>query len=236
MIFQYKRLATLRSVCKRLSELYYYVNMDVTRDIQFRKSEDGVLRVDGLKLSLADGRVITKVDRLEIVPGSRWLVRGGSGAGKTTFLKALAGIWQYGEGVITVPEGRMMFLPQEPYLPLGTLRTSLCYPEEPGSFSDDECRAVLEKCGLKQFVGNLDDDDITWSRKLSPGEKQRLAFAKCLLIKPPYLFMDEATSALDNRMEQLLFENLLQELPGTTIVSVAHRLSIDKYHDNILTI
>ena len=236
MIFQYKRLATLRSVCKRLSELYYYVNMDVTRDIQFRKSEGGVLRVDGLKLSLADGRVITKVDRLEIVPGSRWLVRGGSGAGKTTFLKALAGIWQYGEGVITVPEGRMMFLPQEPYLPLGTLRTSLCYPEEPGSFSDDECRAVLEKCGLKQFVGNLDDDDITWSRKLSPGEKQRLAFAKCLLIKPPYLFMDEATSALDNRMEQLLFENLLRELPATTIVSVAHRLSIEKYHDNLLTI
>ena len=129
-----------------------------------------------------------------------------------------------------------MFLPQEPYMPLGNLRTSLCYPEDPTLFSDEECIRVLEKCGLKQYVANLDDDDITWSRKLSPGEKQRLAFAKCLLIKPPFLFMDEATSALDNRMEQLLFENLLQELPGTTIVSVAHRLSIDKYHDRLLTI
>ena len=236
MIFQYKRLATLRSVCKRLSELYYYVSMDVTRDIQFKKSDDGVLRVYGLKLSLADGKVITKVDNLEIAPGSRWLVRGSSGAGKTTFLKALAGIWQYGEGVISIPEGRMMFLPQEPYMPLGNLRTSLCYPEDPMLFSDEECIRVLEKCGLKQYVANLDDDDITWSRKLSPGEKQRLAFAKCLLIKPPFLFMDEATSALDNRMEQQLFENLLQELPGTTIVSVAHRLSIDKYHDRLLTI
>ena len=128
-----------------------------------------MLRVEGLKLSLANGRVITKVDSLEVVPGSRWLIKGGSGAGKTTFLKALAGIWQYGEGVITVPEGRMMFLPQEPYLPLGTLRTSLCYPEETASFSDDECREVLEKCGLKQFVGNLDDDDITWGQKTLTG-------------------------------------------------------------------
>ena len=155
---------------------------------------------------------------------------------KTTFLKALAGIWQYGAGVISVPEGRMMFLPQEPCMPLGTLRTSLCYPDDSVLFSDEECRRVLEKCGLKQFVANLDDDDITWSRKLSPGEKQRLAFAKCLLIKPPFLFMDEATSALDDMMERSLFENLLQELPQTTIVSVAHRLSVDKYHDNLLRI
>lgn len=236
IIFQYKRLATLRSVCKRLSELYYYVNVDVTQDIKFNKSDDGVLRVSGLKLSLADGKVITKVDALEIKPGSRWLVRGGSGAGKTTFLKALAGIWQYGEGTVSLPECRMMFLPQEPYLPLDTLRACLCYPENPALFSDGECVRVLEKCGLNQFVANLDDDDITWSRKLSPGEKQRLAFAKCLLIRPSFLFMDEATSALDNRMEQLLFENLLKELPETTIVSVAHRLSIDRYHDNLLTI
>ena len=119
---------------------------------------------------------------------------------------------------------------------MDTLRACLCYPENPALFSDGECVRVLEKCGLNQFVANLDDDDITWSRKLSPGEKQRLAFAKCLLIRPSFLFMDEATSALDNRMEQLLFENLLKELPETTIVSVAHRLSIDRYHDNLLTI
>jgi putative ATP-binding cassette transporter len=130
----------------------------------------------------------------------------------------------------------MLFLPQEPYMPLDSLRAALCYPELPETFSDAECSAVLEKCGLKQYIANLDDEDITWSRKLSPGEKQRLAFAKCLLIKPDFLFMDEATSALDNRLEGMLFEKLLEELPSTAIVSVAHRLTVDKYHDQILTI
>ena len=98
------------------------------------------------------------------------------------------------------------------------------------------CYDALEKCGLQQYIGNLDDDDITWSRKLSPGEKQRLAFAKCHLLRPGYLFLDEATSALDNQMEEKLYTLLLQELPHTTIISVAHRKTIDKFHDHILTI
>ncbi|MBR5512242.1 MAG: ABC transporter ATP-binding protein/permease [Bacteroidaceae bacterium] len=235
-IFQYKRLASLRSMCHRLSEFYNFMNIDYARNINFRKSEDGALKVDGLKLSLRSGRVITSVPKLQIEPGSRWLIRGNSGAGKTTFLKALAGIWQYGEGTVHLPDSKMLFLPQEPYMPLDSLRAALCYPELPETFSDAECSAVLEKCGLKQYIANLDDEDITWSRKLSPGEKQRLAFAKCLLIKPDFLFMDEATSALDNRLEGMLFEKLLEELPSTAIVSVAHRLTVDKYHDQILTI
>ena len=235
-IFQYKRLASLRSMCHRLSEFYNFMDIDYARNINFRKSEDGALEVDGLKLSLRSGRVITSVPKLQIEPGSRWLIRGNSGAGKTTFLKALAGIWQYGEGTVHLPDSKMLFLPQEPYMPLDSLRAALCYPELPETFSDAECSAVLEKCGLKQYIANLDDEDITWSRKLSPGEKQRLAFAKCLLIKPDFLFMDEATSALDNRLEGMLFEKLLEELPSTAIVSVAHRLTVDKYHDQILTI
>ena len=89
-------------------------------------------------------------------------------------------------------------------------------------------------CGLKQFVSDLDADDISWHRKLSPGEKQRLAFAKCLLIRPDYLFMDEATSALDSKTEHSLFEALLNELPQTTIISVAHRQCLDSYHQHVL--
>ena len=235
-VFQYKRLASLRSMCYRLSELYHHINMDTKQDIQFVKSGDGTLRVEHLRLSLVTGRVITNIDELEILPASRWLIRGESGAGKSTFLKALAGIWQYGEGTIRVPERKMLFLPQESYLPLGTLRTALCYPEAASLFDDAACARVLTLCGLRQYIEHLDDDDITWSRKMSPGEKQRLAFAKSLLLRPDYLFLDEATSALDNAMEQHLYSCLLDELPETTIVSVAHRLTIDKYHDHVLVI
>ncbi|MEE0900458.1 MAG: ATP-binding cassette domain-containing protein [Bacteroidales bacterium] len=89
---------------------------------------------------------------------------------------------------------------------------------------------------MKQYISHLDDDDVLWNKKMSPGEKQRLAFARTLLLRPDYLFMDEATSALDNKMEKELFVRLLEELPNTTIISVAHRLTIDKFHNHILEI
>lgn len=210
--------------------------MDITHDIVFEQNGDETLKVENLKLSLISGKIITNIHNLEINQGSKWLIRGQSGAGKTTFLKALAGIWVFGEGKIYLPKCKMMFLPQETYLPLSTLRTALCYPELPDKFTDEMCGDVLEKCGLQQYIANLDDDDVTWSRKLSPGEKQRLAFAKCCLLRPGYLFLDEATSALDNQMEERLYMLLSKELPNTTIISVAHRRTIDKFHDHILTI
>ena len=233
-IFQYKRLATLRSICKRLSELYYLMNINVTQTINYSHNNGHSLIIDDLLLSLADGKVITKVNHLEIEPSSRWLIKGESGAGKTTLLKAISGIWPYGSGSISLPSGRMLFLPQQPYMPLGTLRTSLCYPDATTQYSEEQCRKVMILCGLKQFVSDLDADDISWHRKLSPGEKQRLAFAKCLLIRPDYLFMDEATSALDSKTEHSLFEALLNELPQTTIISVAHRQGLDSYHQHVL--
>lgn len=235
-VFQYKRLTSLRSMARRLSELYFYLNLDVSHNIIFGKSEDGVLRVKGLKMHLSDGKVVNQVDELAIMPGSRWLIKGESGAGKTTFLKVLSGIWQYGTGEVSLPNGTMMFLPQVPYLPLGTLRMSLCYPESPDRFTDEQCRRVMDLCELSQYADHLDDNDSTWYRKLSPGEKQRLVFARVLLVKPEYLFMDEATSAMDSRLEQRMLELLMKELPETTVVSVAHRQSLEQYHDHSITI
>lgn len=234
-VFQYKRLASLRSMCKRLGELYCYIDMETPRHIAFETSRDGALRIDNLELSLADGKVITRVDALCFEPGSRWLIRGGSGVGKTTLLKAIAGVWLYGSGRISLPDGKFMFLPQELYLPLGTLRVALCYPRPLDAYTPGQCAEALFKCGLGQYIGCLDDEGILWSKRLSPGEKQRLAFARCLLGRPDFLFMDESTSALDPAMEQRLFECLLDELPDTAIISVAHRLSLDKYHDNFYT-
>ena len=235
-VFQYKRLTSLRSMARRLSELHFYLNLDVSQNIAFGDSDDGVLRVKDLKMFLSDGKVVNKVDELAIEPGSHWLIKGDSGAGKTTFLKVLSGIWQYGQGEVHLPKGNLLFLPQVPYLPLGTLRLSLCYPEPPEHFSDEQCRRAMSLCELPQYADHLDDNDSTWYRKLSPGEKQRLAFARVLLIRPDYLFMDEATSAMDSGLEQRMFEMLLRELSGITLVSVAHRPSLEQYHDHILTI
>ena len=229
-VFQYKRLANLRSMCKRLSELYHLINTDTSHNIVFTKNRNGILKIENLILTLSGGRVITKIDNLVITPGTRLIIKGRSGAGKTTLLKALAGIWQYGEGSVSLPDCKMLFLPQEPYLPLSSLRVALCYPESSDMFTENQCHEVLEKCALAQYVSHLDDNDVTWSKRMSPGEKQRLAFAKCLLIKPDYLFMDEATSALDGDTEKMLFELLLKELKNTTMISVAHRETIARYH------
>ena len=235
-VFQYKRLASLRSMCKRLSELYHYINIDISREIDFSQNNEGRISVRNLCLSLSNGHIITNIDSIDIERGSRWLIRGNSGAGKTTFMKAIAGIWQFGVGSISLPYGNMMFIPQESYMPLGSLRVALCYPQSVNDYSNEACSRVLMLCNLKQYNSLLDDVDIIWSKRLSPGEKQRLAFARCLLLKPDYLFMDESTSALDIGLEQQLFEILLDELPNTTIISIAHRKTIDKFHDHILTI
>ena len=230
-VFQYKRLVSLRSICFRLIELAHFFSMDTSHNIEFYKTQNGSIKVENLNLSLNGGRSIVNVRELTINKGARLMIRGGSGTGKTSLLKAISGIWLHGSGRIGLPSGHMIFLPQEPYLPLGNLATALCYPLSQESFSEEDCKGALAMCGLQQYQNNLYDDDLTWSKKLSPGEKQRLAFARCILIKPYYLFMDESTSALDQEMENKLFGILLDNLTETTIVSVAHRRSLDKYHN-----
>ena len=146
-----------------------------------------------LKLSLVDGKEVMKIDSLEILPGSHWLIRGNSGTGKTTFLKALAGIWQYGEGTIMLPESRMMFLPQETYLPLGSLRTALCYPEDPDNYSVSECQKVLAQCGLGQYILEIENEsDITWCKNcLWAKSKDWLLQDVCLYVLISYLWMKQ---------------------------------------------
>lgn len=235
-VFQYKRLTTLRSMCRRLSELYNCINADYTNNIVFKKNTECSIQIRNLEISLSDGSIITKVDSLDIAAGTRWLIKGKSGAGKTTFLKAVAGIWPFGKGNISLPEAEMMFLPQEPYLPLGNLRSALCYPNHADRYSTEECCTALNKCGLGQYAGFIDNEDTTWHKKLSPGEKQRLAFARCLLARPDFLFLDEATSAMDPDLEERIFLMLIKELDETAIISVAHRESMNRFHNNTLNI
>ncbi|MCP3708233.1 ABC transporter ATP-binding protein/permease [Paraburkholderia sp. CNPSo 3274] len=198
--------------------------------------DNNELATEHLKLSLPNGTPLSEVRDIAIKPGSRWLVRGPSGAGKSTLMRALAGLWPFGEGSIDAPvDARMMFIPQQSYLPIGTLKAALTYPSPAADYSDEDCREALRACRLGEYADRL-GESAHWSRVLSPGEQQRLAGARVLLHKPDYLFLDEATSALDPDNENRLYKLFVERLPKAAIVSVAHRESLAAYHHETLEI
>jgi putative ATP-binding cassette transporter len=192
-------------------------------------SADG-LRADGVELGLPDGRPLVAIDGFAVERGDRVLVGGPNGSGKSTLLRSIAGIWPFGRGRIHVPaNGRMLFLPQRPYIPIDTLRDAVSYPAGPGTFDDDQVRAALRDVGLGELAGRLDETE-NWSLQLSGGEQQRLAFARALLHRPELLFLDEATAALDDAGEARIYELLRERLPDATIVNVAHRPGVEGFH------
>ena len=194
------------------------------------------LRFDDLQITTVEGNIVIADANTEIAKGERVLIVGPSGSGKSTLFRAIAGLWPWGAGKIVLPDSsRMMFMPQRPYLPLGTLREAVVYPAAAGKFSDDEVKQALLRCGLDHLVDRLDDDE-RWDRVLSGGEQQRLAFVRLLLHKPEWVFMDEATSALDEEGQESLMGLFTEELAGTTVVSIAHRPGMDAFHDRTLTL
>jgi len=198
--------------------------------------DESQLATHDLTLALPNGETLASVPDIAVKPGSRWLVRGTSGSGKSTLLRALAGLWPFGNGSINAPVGaRMMFIPQQSYLPVGTLKAALTYPAAAANFSDEECCEALRLCRLEGYLDRLDGSDHWW-RILSPGEQQRLAAARVLLHKPDYVFLDEATSALDTENEAHLYRLLTERLPKGAIVSITHRKSLAKFHQETLDI
>lgn len=193
--------------------------------------EPGRLRVRDLVLDLPDGRRLVEAKRFDLVAGRHFLLSGPSGAGKSTVFRALAGIWPFGHGrVERAPEARLLFLPQRPYLPIGTLRQVVSYPSVPGTFSDAEITEALRLCRLSGFASRLDEVDH-WAQRLSQGEQQRVALARAILHAPDWLFLDEATAALDDPTEQALYQTLRERLPDTTLVSIAHRPAVSRFHE-----
>jgi putative ATP-binding cassette transporter len=167
---------------------------------------------------------------MEIAPHEDVLVTGPSGSGKSTLFRALAGIWPYWKGRIRLPKGaRLLFLPQKPYLPIGSLKHAVCYPGEAAKCSDAEVLAVLDAVGLAHFKGSLERSE-NWAQVLSGGEQQRLAFARALLNKPDWLFLDEATASLPEDAQEALYRVLKEKLPRTTLVSIGHRASLVAHH------
>jgi putative ATP-binding cassette transporter len=243
-INSYSTLVEWRATVNRLREFVRVVHAPRLKESVSPATEHGginlhfvdanALTTDHLKLALPNGETLSEVRDIAIKPGSRWLVRGPSGAGKSTLMRALAGLWPFGEGSIDAPvDARMMFIPQQSYLPIGTLKAALTYPSAATEYSDEDCREALRACRLEDYVDRL-GESAHWTRVLSPGEQQRLAGARVLLHKPDYLFLDEATSALDPDNENRLYKLFNDRLPKAAIVSVAHRESLASFHDETL--
>lgn len=231
----YDSIAQLAAVVKRLDTFTEHMERAemVENGVQPQTADDTELRVEDLRVQLPDSRVLLENCSLTLPAGSRLLVTGSSGCGKSTLLRTLAGIWPYGKGNLSLQKNsRLLFLPQKPYLPLGSLRRALYYPGTAAG-SDEALQAVLVKVGLDKFVTRLDEVD-DWSRILSLGEQQRLAFARVLLQKPDWVFLDEATSALDEPREAEVYELLKKELPQMGVVSVGHRSTLYAQHEQEL--
>src|SRR5262249_54770546 len=180
---------------------------------------------------LDDGSVVVNDAVVEIGRGQRILVEGESGTGKSTLVRAISGLWPWGSGVILLQKGAQIFLmPQRPYVPLGTLRRATTYPNSPDEIEDDVVQKALDRVGLGHFAARLDEDSH-WENTLSGGEKQRLAFARLLILRPDIVIMDEATSALDPSGQELLMSRVIEELPEATVISVGHRPELEKFHD-----
>ena len=202
----------------------------------FTKNTSNALQLWQMDIALPDGRQLAEKLSIAVPAGKRLLISGGSGAGKSTLLRAIAGIWPYGTGEISLPTGwRTMFLPQRPYLPLGSLRRAIYYPQPVLENTGDNLTGLLERFGLQNLAGQLDAVD-DWSRILSLGEQQRLAFIRILLLRPDIVFLDESTSALDEPREAQAYEILHQLLPQMAVVSVGHRSSLLNCHDKQLVL
>jgi vitamin B12/bleomycin/antimicrobial peptide transport system ATP-binding/permease protein len=203
-------------------------------ELLVRPSDNGAVDIEGVEVRTPDGDQLIDTLDVHLTTGDALVITGPSGSGKTTLLRSLAQLWPYATGTLRRPDGpATMFLSQLPYVPLGDLRAVVSYPAAAGDISDDDLRDVLNRVVLGHLVDRLDDLQ-DWVKVLSPGEQQRVAFARVLLTKPKAVFLDEATSAMDEGLELAMYRLLRSELPHTIVVSVSHRSTVEHHHNQRL--
>lgn len=237
IITSYTEIAEYQSVVERLRGFRDKVGeIAATRQqpqpIAIERGGDGVA-VDRLDLHLPNGDTLRENLALAAAPGSPVLITGPSGSGKSTLLRAIAGLWPFGRGRVRVGGGNVLFLPQRPYLPLGTLADAIAYPELDHAARRGELEAALRAVGLGYLIDQLDEEG-NWGQRLSGGEQQRVGFARVLLARPEIVFLDEATSALDEAAEAGLYRLLREAEWGPTIVSVGHHGSLHRFHETVV--
>jgi len=231
----YRALAEWRAVIARLEgfeEAIASAAKLAADAIDIQASNDkNRIEIRRFLLRLPNGKPLVAADCFDIRSNQRTLVTGPSGAGKSTLFRAIAGIWPFGTGVITIPsKATLMMLPQRPYFPVGTLKAAIVYPSEPDTYDSLAVANALRSVGLPQLASRLEEDGH-WNRMLSLGEQQRLGIARALLHGPQYLFLDEATASLDETSEAALYRLLAEKLPATTVVSIGHRSTLEAFHE-----
>lgn len=234
----YTSLAQWQSVVVRLTFFGRHMQ-EVSEDAEYfhleRFATANNVETEAMQVNLPNGEVLLKPMSFVLHPGANVLVKGKSGCGKSTLLRAISGIWPYVEGKINLPSNNnLMFIPQKPYLPLGSLREALLYPGTK-PLADAEIIKLMELCQIGYLADKL-EVVADWSHVLSVGEQQRLAFVRAHIQQPLWLFLDEATSALDEDTEARMYELLQSRLAGSTVVSVGHRSTLNKYHQLVLFI
>jgi putative ATP-binding cassette transporter len=238
IITSYSDLATWTSVVRRLTDFQTATTAANRPDrpgIAVETGDGAAVTLNGVEIDLPSNPLLA-IDSAEFPRGHSTLISGPSGVGKSTLFRAIAGIWPFGKGTVRVPPGaKLMFLPQRPYLPVGTLRDALLYPQAEAHVGDDELRAALVACRLPDLVDRL-DEERHWAQTLSGGEQQRLMFVRVLLQRPDWLFVDEATSALDEKTEKEIYALIAERLPQTTVISIGHRSALRALHERHLTV
>jgi putative ATP-binding cassette transporter len=227
----YAALAQWRAIVERLATFHRAIlkaRAEGNGGFTVTQAPAGMVRMHNVTMSLPDGTPLLEGADLTLTAGHSIVITGRTGSGKSTLFRVLAGIWPFGKGLVQIPPNSF-FLPQRPYIPLGTLRHVITYPNPVEAFSNEQVTQALIDAGLPHLVDRLDQDD-NWPSRLSGGEQQRVALARALLAKPDWIFLDEATASLDPEAEADLYRVLKQRLPNVTLISIAHRPSVAAFH------
>ncbi len=236
LISSYTEIAEWRAVIERLTGFQAGITEAdrLAEQSGISLEPAAALSVPALTLNRPDGAALAQIDNLTLAAGESLLLEGSSGNGKSTLLRALAGLWPFGKGIVQrAPDADCLFLPQKPYLPVGSLRAALAYPKAPETFDDATLKTALAALGLPDLQDQL-DREANWAQLLSGGEQQRVQLARALLQKPAWLFLDEATASLDPAGEAKALTALAAALPNSTLVSIGHRASLTGFHGRVV--
>lgn len=239
LVNAYTQIAEWRAISDRLITFINHLfdaehKADKPDQIKFEEQKKNAISVKDVVIKTTQNEILLDAINENFVQGNHYIIKGESGIGKSTFVRALAGVWPYATGEVVFPENKnVMYLPQKPYMPMGTLAEAILFPDKKDPELEKNLESVLRDCHLEAFIPRL-NETAHWSETLSPGEQQRIAFARVLLHKPDWIFLDESTSMLDPANEKHLYLLLHEKLPGSTIVSIGHHASVDEFHNHVL--
>lgn len=239
MVNSYTRIAEWQAVAQRLTTFVNHMSeveskAEKENKLIVSKHIDNTIVTEDVSIKTPRNEPLLKEINETFIHGNNYLIKGISGTGKSTFIRTLAGIWPYASGEVIFPAvNRIMYLPQKPYMPIGTLAEAILFPDKEHPELEAKLPTILRNCHLENFIPRL-YETASWSEQLSPGEQQRIAFARVLLHRPDWVFLDESTSMLDLANESYLYEMLARELPDCSLISVGHRPSLDQYHSHVI--